>query len=61
MRVPRTMGRPDTFPGITSISSQAVQSISEFVAALAIPFPLYFIVAFTTRLSGFREERIPLH
>jgi hypothetical protein len=28
MRVPRTMGRPDTLPGICSINSHAIQSIS---------------------------------
>src|SRR5580700_4371869 len=36
MRVPRTMGRPDTLPGICSISSHCVQSISEAVSTRAM-------------------------
>ena len=36
MRVPRTMGRPDTLPGTCSISSHCVQSISEAVSVRAM-------------------------
>ena len=41
MRLPRTMGRPDTFPGIRSISSHSVQSIS--VSVLAVLFTLLIL------------------
>jgi hypothetical protein len=34
MRVPRTTGIPETLPGTCSISSQAVQSISESVLVI---------------------------
>jgi len=33
MRVPRTMGLPDTLPGILSISSHCIQSISDSMSA----------------------------
>src|SRR5271156_202217 len=36
MRVPRTMGRPDSLPGIFSISSQAIQSMSESMSTFAM-------------------------
>src|SRR5580658_7105626 len=35
IRVPRTIGRPDTLPGTRSISSQPIQSMSE--SALTLP------------------------
>ncbi len=39
--MPRTMGRPDTLPGIRSISSHSVQSIS--VSVLAVLFTLLIL------------------
>src|SRR5271155_953268 len=36
IRVPRTTGLPDTFPGTHSISSHCVQSISEVMSALVM-------------------------
>src|SRR5271154_3587321 len=41
MRVPRTMGRPETLPGICSISSQAVQSMSACVSNFAMFVPSF--------------------
>lgn len=36
MRVPRTTGFPETFPGTDSINSQAIQSISDSVAIVVM-------------------------
>src|SRR5580658_2542892 len=47
MRVPRTMGRPDTLPGTCSISSHCVQSISEAVFILAMVGALFLQVIAT--------------
>src|ERR1019366_10567312 len=41
MRVPRTMGRPDTLPGTFSISSQAIQSMSKSASAFAMFLPSF--------------------
>src|SRR4030088_2526340 len=45
MRVPRTMGRPDTLPGICSISSHCVQSISRAVSIRAMIGLLLQVIA----------------
>jgi hypothetical protein len=54
MRVPRTMGLPETLPEIFSISSQPIQSMSESASTFAMFLPS-FHRSFLSRFGGRRH------
>src|SRR5665811_2105130 len=58
MRVPRTIGRPDTLPGIISISSQAIQSMSESVSTFAMFLPPFIVGLFNISVRRFRPRYV---
>lgn len=50
IRVPRRTGLPDILPGTFSISSQAIQSISETISAGNFATALIYSTAYSAKL-----------